>query len=148
MPYSFSATIYKVGINPCVEVPLRITAKMTATKGYIPVKGKIGSHAFEQTLVPVKNAAYRLYVNGIMLAGAHVKTGDTVRFSIEQHLTPKTFAMPAALRKKLVQHHLLEVFKKLSAYRQKEILRYIAALKTAEARQRNMEKIIKMLASK
>lgn len=41
MKFSFTATIYKVGINPCVDVPLRITTKMTATKGYIPVKGKL-----------------------------------------------------------------------------------------------------------
>jgi hypothetical protein len=38
MPFSFTATIYKVGINPCVPVPQRITDKMLPTKGYIPIK--------------------------------------------------------------------------------------------------------------
>ena len=74
MKFSYSSKIYKVGINPCVEVPLRITAKMTAAKGYIPVKGKIKDHSFTQTFVPIKNAAYRLYVNGVMLKGAKCKS--------------------------------------------------------------------------
>ena len=41
MKFSFDAKIYKVGINPCVDVPLHITGKMIPEKGYIPVKGKI-----------------------------------------------------------------------------------------------------------
>ncbi|MBK9984505.1 MAG: hypothetical protein IPP15_19425 [Saprospiraceae bacterium] len=66
MIYRFKGAIYKVGINPCVEVPERITSKMRAIGGYIYTKGEINKYKFEQTLVSVKNGPYRLYVNGPM----------------------------------------------------------------------------------
>lgn len=145
MPFSFKAKIYKVGINPCVEVPLHITAAMTAQKGYIPVNGKINKHPFDQTLVPVKNSAYRLYVNGPMLKGTGLKVGDSASFMIEQNLTPAAFTMPASLKKQLTANNLLPAFKKLTAYRQKEILRYLGSLKTEQALQRNIDKVVDML---
>jgi len=148
MQFSFKAIIYKVGINPCVEVPLHITATMTAQKGYIPVRGKINKHPFHQTLVPVKNAAYRLYVNGPMLKGAAVKVGDKALFTIEQNSAPIDHPMPAALKKQLTANNLLPAFKKLTAYRQKEILRYLGFLKTEEALKRNIQKVVDMLNKK
>jgi hypothetical protein len=96
MKFHFKAKIYKVGINPCVKVPLRITKKMVPSKGYIPVRGVIEKHRFMQTLCPVKNAAYRLYVNSPMLKGADVQVGDTVSFTLEQY---------TRMRKKLYQCH-------------------------------------------
>jgi len=145
MKFSFSAKIYKVGINPCVEVPLSITSKMTATKGYIPVKGKIKGHSFTQTLCPVKNAPYRLYVNGPMLKGSGTKLGDTVKFTVEQNDVAKTayeFKMPAEFKKQLTTHKLIKSFAALTSYRQKEILRYLNGLKSNEALLRNIDKII------
>jgi len=145
MKFSFSAKIYKVGINPCVEVPLSITSKMTATKGYIPVKGKIKNHSFTQTLCPVKNSLYRLYVNGPMLKESNSKLGDTVKFTIEQNREPETtvnFKMPKELKQGLNKHKLDKTFASLTPYRQKEILRYLNNLKSNEALLRNIDKII------
>jgi hypothetical protein len=84
MKLLFRAKIYKVGINPCVKVPLRVTKNLIANRGYIPVKGSIGKHTFKQNLVPVKNAPYRLYVNGPMLIGSGLCVGDVATFNIEQ----------------------------------------------------------------
>ena len=145
MKAEFEASIYKVGINPCVDVPLQVTGKMTASKGYIPIKGKIKKHPFKQTLVPIKNAAYRLYVNGPMLKGSGTKVGDQVRFIIEQDLEPRTEPMPAELKKKLKNNNLLPAFEKLNPGRQKEILRYLNFLKTEEALMKNIDKVISQL---
>jgi hypothetical protein len=147
MRANFIAKIYKVGINPCVKVPLHITARMKPVKGYIPVSGRIEKHPFLQTLVPVKNEGYRLYVNGLMLKGANVKVGDTVKFSIEQDFTPKeeSYPMHKLLLKKLRVHKLHDAFRKLTPSRQKEILRYLNYLKTEEAQMRNVEKVIQQL---
>ncbi|MFT3909053.1 MAG: YdeI/OmpD-associated family protein [Ferruginibacter sp.] len=148
MKFSFSAKIYKVGINPCVDVPLPITEKMVPAKGYIPVKGKIKAHLFTQTLVPIKNASYRLYVNGPMLKGANAKVGDELKFIIEQDLAPITaeqIPMPKELKKQLTEKKLLAKFKALTPYRQKEILRYLNYLKTEEAVLRNVEKVVAQL---
>ena len=144
MKFSFRARIYKVGINPCVDVPSRITCKMNAIKGYIPVKGIIKNHFFTQTLVPVRNADHRLYVNGHMLKGSNSKPGDIVRFTLEQDAEPQTgenINMPEVFKKQLQKNKLEATFKSLTPYRQKEILRYLNHLKTAEALQRNIDKI-------
>lgn len=111
MAFSFKAKIFKVGINPCVEVPLFVTAAMTASKGYIPVKGEINGYFFTQTLVPVKNAPYRLYVNGPMLKGAAAALGDIATFSISQNLVPAKILMPIALKKQLEENKLLPALK-------------------------------------
>ncbi len=148
MKYSFSAKIYKTGINPCVDVPLKITAKMVAAKGYIPIKGTINGFSFHQTLVAVKNSNYRLHVNGIMLKGAHAKLGNTVKFIIEQNLVPLNYRMPVLLKKELVKNALMPAFKKLTLYRQKEILRYLGFLKTEAAILKNVEKVIVSLREK
>lgn len=150
MKFSFTAKIYKVGINPCVEVPLKITLNMKAVKGYIPVKGFIKDHFFEQTLCPVKNAAYRLYVNGLMLKGSHAKLGDRVKFTIEQNETAKTiddFEMPREFKTALTKSKLGKAFGLLTPYRRKEILRYLNNLKSKDALLRNIDKVVAGLKS-
>ena len=148
MKFSFDANIYKVGINPCVEVPLSITKKMTTAKGYIPIRGKIKDHFFQQTLVPIKNSAYRLYVNGPMLKGSGTKPGDKVKFIIEKDAEPRTETMPEKLKNKLNDNGLLPEFEKLTAGRQKEILRYLNQLKTGESFIRNIDKVVSQLKEK
>jgi hypothetical protein len=147
MKFKFKAKIYKVGINPCVDVPLRITSKMEPVRGVIPIKGKIKQHDFLQTLMPVKNAAYRLYVNGPMMKGAAVLVGDTATFVIEQNFDKKSreVAMPKEFRKRLRDENLFEEFKKLIPSRQKEVLRYFGNLKSEEALTRNIDKVIRAL---
>jgi Bacteriocin-protection, YdeI or OmpD-Associated/Domain of unknown function (DUF1905) len=150
MKFYFKAKIYKAGINPCVKVPLSITAKLKATKGYIPVKGKILHHFFQQTLCPVKNEGYRLYVNGPMLKGANVKVGQTANFIIEQDTLErnKNVPVPKEFKKKLEENDLLAMFQQLSPSRQKEINRYLNNLKTEEAITKNINKMINVLKGK
>lgn len=150
MKFQFKAKIYKVGINPCVKVPFRITDKMVPEKGYIPVKGKIANHPFHQTLCPVKGQEFRLYVNGPMLTGANARVGEIHRFTLEQDLDEKSRQSPmhAALRKELAKHNLTRAFKQLTPYRQNEILKYLNSLKTEESLDRNIRKVITQLQNK
>ena len=137
-----------MGINPCVKVPRAITSKMTPSKGYIPIKGTIVNYPFEQTLVPVKKSPYRLYVNGIMLKGSAAKVGDTVKFSIAQTTAKrKDVTMLPELKRKLASAKLSSAFDMLTPSRQKEILRYLNYLKTKEARDRNIKKVLDALRS-
>jgi hypothetical protein len=150
MAFTFKAKIYKVGINPCVKVPHRITKTMKPEKGYIAIKGKIENHSFKQTLVPIKGEPYRLYVNAPMLKGANVKLGQTVGFSIEQNFSTKSreFPMISMFKKELNKHSLYPEFKKLTPSRQKDILKYLNYLKSEEALQRNIKKAIAQLKKK
>src|SRR5262245_43971725 len=150
MKHSFKAKIYIVGINPCVKVPLRITDKLAATRGYIPVKGTIEKHFFQQTLCPVKSEGHRLYINGPMLKGSGLEVGNTAHFIIEQDTLERNrnHPMPKALKKKLEEHDMLQMFQQLSASRQKEVNRYLNNLKTEESLKRNIDKVINVLKGK
>jgi hypothetical protein len=143
----FRARIYKVGINPCVKVPMKITKHMQPVKGYIPVRGTIDGHVFNQTLVPVKDEPYRLFVNGLMLKASGKQVGETAVFDIEQDLTPSSekYPMPGYLSKPLQQNKLMNAFEKLTPYRQKEIIRYLDSLKTEAARERTVLKVLDAL---
>lgn len=121
---------------------------MTASKGYIPIKGKLNSHPFIQTLVPVKNSEYRLYVNGPMLKGSKTKLGDVVKFVIEQDLEERKVPMHPRLKKALKENKVENIFKALTPGRQKEILKYLSFLKSTEALDRNIAKVIDQLIRK
>lgn len=148
MNFAFKAKIYKVGINPCVKVPLRITRTMEPKKGYILIKGTIENHTFQQTLVPVKDSKYRLFINGPMLEGSGMSLGKTARFVIEQDFSTKPKAdatMMPEFKQLLTKAGILKNFEALSPYRQKEIIRYLYYLKSDEAKLRNMKKVIDQL---
>ncbi len=148
MKFSFKAKIYKVGINLCVKVPLRITKEMEPKKGYIPINGTVEDHQFQQTLVPVKDSNYRLFVNGLMLKCSGMSFGKIARFVIEQNssiLPRKDSRMTSTFKQKLVRAGLLTEFKKLTPAQQKEIFRYLHYLKTDESKERNMKKVIDQL---
>jgi len=123
---------------------------MNPTKGFIPVKGIIESFPFKQTLVPVKNSNYRLYVNGPMLKGADVAVGETVHFIIEQDFTPpeKAHPMSKLFRDRLKKNNLHAAFKKLTPSRQKEIIRYLNNIKTEVTLKKNIDKVIAQLQGK
>lgn len=147
MKFTFRAKIEKAGINPCVTVPPRIHSKLKPEKGYIPVKGTINGFFFQQTLCPVKEKGYRLYVNVKMLKGAGLKNGQLGHFEIEPDSWKRNreVPMPPAFRKKLKEARLLKTFLAYSPSRQKEVNRYLNNLKTKEALLRNMDKIIRVM---
>ncbi len=148
--YHFEAKIYKIGINWAVDVPASIVQEMTPEKGYIRIKGQINSFEFIQTLVPVKNAPYRLFVNLIMMKGGKTALGETAAFSIAQNHTKvdQIYPMPKVLSDALTKHQLQQQFDQLSASRRKDVLKYLSYLKNEETIQKNIDKLISQLHNK
>lgn len=146
---SFEAKIYVVGINPCVKVPQRVWRVLPATKGFIPVKGKINNHPFVQTLVPVRGEGYRLYVNGPMLKGSRTAVGDRVTFILTLDRTDRNdLPVPPGLTRELKKHKLMASFDSLSPSRRKEILRYLNNLKSKDALTTNISRVVRGLQGK
>jgi hypothetical protein len=150
MKYVFKAEIYKVGINPVVDVPGKISSQMKPVKGYIPVKGMINGHWFHQTLCPIKDSPYRLYVNGPMMKGANVELGSKAKFEIEYDDRPPKDAitMPVMLEKRLKKEKLTGIFNSLTPSKQKEVFKYLSSLKSKESKERNIEKVVTSLKNK
>jgi hypothetical protein len=146
---SFSASISKIGVNPYVLLPaavLKTVLKQAGRdKGPVPVKGTVNHHPFTQTLVRY-SGKWRLYINTPMLKGAKAATGDTVHivvwFDKTERITPMHPRLKLALQKNKEAH---AVFRRLPAYLQKEIMRYINNLKSETAVDNNIEKAISFL---
>ena len=148
----FNATIYKLGINPVVDPPERVMKSLFSragrTKGPIPVRGKLNGAEFRQTLVKY-SGSWRLYVNGVMLKASGTKVGDEVRVDIEFDPSPPEVRMPDALANALRADPLARgAFYSLAPSRRKEILRYIGSLKSDEAIEKNIARLLRDLSQR
>ncbi|MBA4849680.1 YdeI/OmpD-associated family protein [Emticicia sp. BO119] len=150
MPHTFQAKIYQTGINWAVDVPEEITTQLLKQKGYIKIKGQINGFDFTQTLVPVKNAPYRLFVNFIMMKGGKTAVGEIADFAIEQDTIAedKRYPMPDLLAIALRENDLETAFESLTASRKKDILKYLFYVKTDETMLKNIAKVIAQLKDK
>jgi hypothetical protein len=150
MKYAFKAKIYKTGINWCVDVPRRITTKMVAMKSYIKIKGTINGFKFTKSLVPVKDSPYRLFVNQIMMKGGDAALGKVAAFEIglDKSKGTKEYTIPKMLIEYLDKNSLVHEFEKLTASRIKDIAKYLSALKSEAALQKNVRKVVSQLKKK
>lgn len=141
----FSAKIYKLGINPCVDVPATVSRAFSKS-GYIPVAGDINGHPIRATLVPIGNNRHRLFINGQMRKAAEVDEGDVVRIHLEIDTQPRTIPMPKEFALALQQNKSAKIaFENLTPSRQKEILAYLNSLKRPETLKQNIDKTVASL---
>lgn len=144
MKHTFKAKIYKSGINWCVDVPEEITKQLTSEKGRINIKGQINGFEFVKTLMPVKNAPFRLFVNQTMMKGGKTALGEIANFAIEQNTEKiiKEYSIPKLLEEKLDENQLTSDFNSLTASKKKNILKYLSYVKTEETLLKNIDKLI------
>lgn len=148
----FKAIIHIIGINPFVFVPDKILkAIFTAAgreKGPIPIRGNINGKPYKQTLVKYSNE-WRLYINTTMLKDSPKRIGEKIDVSVMFDNESRNIEMPAAFSRALKENkEAASAFEKLTPSRKKEIVQYLANLKTTESLERNIIKAIAHLAGK
>ena len=146
---SFSSRIRIININPYVTPPLAVlrTIWKQAGKetGPIQVKGKLNGFPFLQNLLRYEGA-WRLYLNTPMRKSSGLGVGDVAHVEIEYDPKPRIVPMIPSFKKALSKSHkAAQAFDKLTPSRRKEILRYLANLKTDESRKRNIDIVIRYL---
>ena len=148
--YEFSAKIYKIGINWCVDVPDEIRNCLIIKKGKSDIKGNINGFAFTKTLMPVKNSEHRLFVNKAMMTGGQTALGRVAIFRIEQDYNKeiKEYLMPNLLTECLINNSLMKDFDKLTISKKRAILKYFSFIKTEETLVRNINKLLMQLKNK
>ncbi|MBI3221418.1 MAG: YdeI/OmpD-associated family protein [Bacteroidetes bacterium] len=150
--HSFTAKIEIIGVNPFVFVPpdilQAIFTQAGKTKGHIPIKGAINLKEYKQTLVRYQGE-WRLYINTTMLKDSPKRIGETVRLTIQFDPESREIKPPADFIQALNKNTAAQaVFDQLPPSRQTEIIRYIAKLKTEEARASNIQRAIRFLLGK
>lgn len=149
---SFSARIFSLGINPCVNVPDEVLGELFKqagiTKGPIPVTGKLNGTSFKQTLVKYKGA-WRLYLNTQMRQDAKVDVGDRATIHLQYDPEPRKVPMHPTLAQALRKSaEFRAAFETLPPSRQTEILRYLNSLKTEASVVHNIERVRRHLLGK
>ncbi|MFT3793951.1 YdeI/OmpD-associated family protein [Flavobacterium sp.] len=151
-PYEFSAILAIIGINPYVSVPDEILELIfkdaKKDKGPIPICGMVNQKPYLQTLVKYAGQ-WRLYINTIMLEKSPQRIGEQIEVTVAFDPIERTIEMHPVLKKALAQNpEAKAVFDQLPPSRSKEIVRYIAHLKTEEKVGENVAKAINFLLGK
>ena len=152
----FHATIKIIGVNPYVLVSKK---RAQALKGgwrkpmpvLVQINGK-PDRPWRINMMLRGDGNFYLYLHGDVRKASRTKVGETVRVTISfddayrsgpAHPMPDWFRFPLA-KNKTAQ----KAWEALSPSRRKEILRYFAALKSNEARLRNVARILRVLSGK
>ena len=154
---SFSQKISIINSNPYVRPPDEVLSHIFIQSGKttspIPVKGKIDGADFTQTLVRYKGD-WRLYINIVMAKKAHIPfsksiseiVGKEITIEIAFNPTPISYTIDPLLQDALDKNAVArKQWDALIPSRKKEIIRYFAALKSLEAKEKNLEKILHVL---
>jgi len=148
----FRATIHINGINPYVTVSAARAARLKAGwRKPMPVLVQINGKPdtpWRINMMPMGDGAFYLYLHGTVRKESDTGVGDSVRVDVRfdagyrggPATLPAWFAQ--ALRK---DKAALRGWDALTPSRQKEIVRYLANLKSVDARQRNRDKVLHVL---
>jgi hypothetical protein len=152
----FKATILIRGVNPYVLVSKNRAAKLKA--GWhrpMPVTVWINGQprsGWPINMMPVGDGSFYLYLHGDVRKASKTAVGDKVEVKVQfdaaykngpMHPMPSWFAVPLSENKAAQKG-----WNALPPSRQKEILRYLAGLKSSEAQSRNVEKALHVLSGK
>lgn len=147
--HRFKAEMNIIGINPFVFVPEKILKdifKQAGTdKGPIPIQGTVNDKAYKQTLVRYKGY-WRLYINTTMLANSPKRVGEIIEVTLAYDPADRTIKPHPKLVKALNKvPEAKRIFDGLPPSGRKEMVRYIAALKTEKSVDKNIDRAIDFL---
>lgn len=147
--HAFRAEIRIIDGNPYVELPQPVLASVFDASGRdkspIPIKGSINGKPFLQTLVRFRGE-WRLYVNMEMLPDSPRRIGEHIEVEVAFDPIVRTVDRHPRFEAALAERpEAGAVFDRLPPSRQKEILRYLAGLKSDEAVERNVHRAIGFL---
>ena len=153
MALRFRAPIAINGINPYVLVSADRAARLKADwHRPMPVRVQINGKPetpWRINLMPVGDRSFFLYLHETVRSASGTKVGDTVRVTLDFDADYRSGPADPMPRWFSIALHRNSAARKgwaaLPPSRQKEILRYFARLKSAEAQARNLEKAIHVL---
>lgn len=149
----FKAKIELRGINPYVLVsPARAGRIKAGWKKPMPVLVEVNGQpdpAWRVNMMPAGDGSFYLYLDGIVRKASGTDVGDMVAVSVvfdDSYRSGPQHAMPPEFVARLDDDPAAKArWDALTPGLQKEILRYLANLKSDAARERNVERAIAVL---
>lgn len=152
----FRSVIELNNINPYVLVSARRATRLR--KGWrkpLPVRIRVNGRPetpWRINMMPVGDGSFYLYLHGDVRKASNTGVGDTVTVELEfddEYPGGPAHPLPPPFRAALNRNpKSRQAWNELIPSRQKEILRYLSHLKTAEALARNIQRAIRVLSGK
>jgi hypothetical protein len=147
----FRAKIAIIGVNPYVLVgPAQAQKLQDSWRKPMPVTVQINGKPDDPwhiNMMPSGDGSFYLYLHGDVRKASDTKVGDTVTVDVAfdeayQPMPPVPGWFHQALDHSAVAKSNWQA---LSPSRQKEVVRYLASLKSPDAQARNLQKVMDML---
>jgi hypothetical protein len=147
-PKTFRAALERIQSRlgwTIIRIPFDV-GKIWRTRGQLRVKGQINGFAFRTSLFPARGGGHILLVNKRMQKGGDVRQGMAAEFRLEPDLEKRVAVVPAELQRFFKEDaHLRRWFEKLNYSTRNEIGKWIAQVKSPEARVRRAEQMAERL---
>ena len=138
--HRFVATIYKIGINRCVDVPEDI-GRQLGPGAYVPVVAVAAGRTVQTTLVPAGGCRYRLYLNSQLRKAAHLDAGDAIGLVLRLDQSSRELPVPPELQAVFERNAAAQrAFRAVTPALRREFLRWLLAAKSPETRMRRVER--------
>ena len=149
----FRSTVEINGINPYVLVGARRAAKIRKDwRKPMPVRIRVNGkpdEAWRINLMPVGDGSFYLYLHGDVRRASGTKVGDTITVELDfddAYRGGPAQPIPDWFREALARNRSAKrAWSALTPSRQKEIVRYFAALKTPQSQARNLARAMRAL---
>jgi len=149
----FTQRIALRGINPYLRLSAELAQELKpGWRKPLPVRVTINGRprsAARVNLMPVGDGGFYLYLNGPLREASGTAVGDRVTarvaFDASYRGGPSHAAPPSLVRGLRARPDAAQAWVALPPSRRKEILRYLAGLRTEAARERNVAKLLTVL---
>ncbi len=149
----FTATINKRGINPYVLVSADVATQLKENwRKPLPVLVQVNNKPeppWRINMMPVGDGSFYLYLSGEVLKASNTQVGSVVDVKLQfdaQYKPGPVDPMPIWFSEALAQNPLArQAWDELIPSLQKEIVRYMARLKSVEAQNRNTQLALHVL---
>jgi len=143
--HQFVASIYKLGVNRCVDIPQNV-ARSLGDESHIPVVVEAGGLSLCSNLVPAGAGRYRLFINSEIRRATGSDTGDTIVLSVARDDSDRDVQLTGDVENAIRSvEDGLETFDALTLNQKREMMGYIDAAKTTPTRQRRIEHLVEMI---
>ena len=141
---SFSAVMYQIGQNRCVDVPAE--AFVGGGDLSVPIILTVGGRSVATNLLPRGDARFRVFVNSDLRRAAGADTGDSIDVEIRLDISNREPDIPPTLLNALEDTDwALGFYKGLTINQRREIVRFVEDAKQDPTQVRRAARVMEVL---
>jgi bacteriocin resistance YdeI/OmpD-like protein/uncharacterized protein DUF1905 len=146
----FVATIQKIWIMRCVDIPADVSAAFREAAGekakHPPVHGFIEGRPFKSTLVPGGRGCFRMHVHSRIWRKLKIDAGAEVEVTLMLDQAPRPAVVPRDLAAALAGKPVaLRTFNALTLPLRRQILWYLESVKHASTREKRVKLMVQRM---